>query len=222
MTNRPEQETEGRIWMSGLILAVLAAICTALVAYTYRYTAPIIVANEQEFLERSLQPVIAGIPYKGKLSESTIEIDYPHELPGKDPVTVYRVFSDDGPVAALFVVTATDGYAGPIRLLIGVDFLGRLTRVRVLQHRETPGLGDAIDSAKSDWIDQFDGRSLESPPRDDWAIRRDGGQFDQLTGASITPRAVVKAIKTTLLYFESHRDMVFAPPVTDTADDDER
>jgi len=208
--------------MSGLILAVLAAVCTALVAYTYRYTAPIIVANEQEFLERSLQPVIAGIPYTGKLSESTIVIDTPHDLPGKEPVTVYRVFSDDGPVAALFVVTAMDGYAGPIRLLIGIDFRGRLTRVRVLQHRETPGLGDAIDSAKSDWIDQFDGRSLESPPRDGWAIRRDGGQFDQLTGASITPRAVVKAIKSTLLYFETHRDMVFAPLPTDTANGNER
>ncbi|MDH4107853.1 MAG: electron transport complex subunit RsxG [Gammaproteobacteria bacterium] len=222
MKDYHDPATSRPIWASGLILAVLAAVCTALVAYTNRYAAPLIAANEQKYLERSLQPVIAGIPYTGKLSESTIVIDTPHALPGREPVTVYRVFSDDGPVAALFVVTAMDGYSGPIRLLIGIDFRGHLTRVRVLQHRETPGLGDAIDSTRSDWIDQFDGASLESPPRDEWAIRRDGGQFDQLTGASITPRAVVKAIKATLVYFEVHREAVFAPPVTGTTNDNER
>lgn len=222
MTGQARASEHRPIWASGTILAVLAAVCTALVAFTHRYAAPLIAANEQAYLERSLQPVIAGIPYTGKLSESTIVIEAPHDLPGNEPVTIYRVFSDDGPVAALFVVTAPDGYAGPIRLLIGIDFRGRVTRVRVLQHRETPGLGDAIDSSRSDWIDQFDGTSLDAPSREEWAIRRDGGSFDQLTGASITPRAVVRAIKLTLLYFEANRGTVFAPPPTDTGHDDER
>lgn len=198
------------LWGSALILAALAAVCTALVAVTQRSAAPRIAANEQAYLERSLAPVLAGLSYDGKLSESTLVIPAPHSLPGDEPVSIYRVFADDEPVAALFVVTARDGFTGPIKLLVGVAASGALTGVRVLEHKETPGLGDLIDASRSDWILQFSGRSLADPEISRWAIRRDGGDFDQLTGASITPRAVVKAIKETLLYFEAHRDDVFA------------
>lgn len=198
------------VWLSGIILAVLAAVCTTLVAVTHRITKPRIEANAQAYLEESLQPVLEGVVYDGKLSESTIEIAPPHSLPGRGAVTIYRVFANDAPVAALFVVTARDGFTGPIKLLVGIDADGVLTGVRVLEHRETPGLGDLIDAAKSDWIEQFRRRSLQDPLRDDWAIKRDGGEFDQLTGASITPRAIIKAIKATLLYFEEHREQVFA------------
>ncbi len=199
------------IWPGGLILAALAAVCTVLVATTHRITAPRIAANEQAYLEQSLKPVLEGIEYDGMLSESTIEIPLPHELPGNEPVTVYRVFAGGEPVAALFVVKAMDGFSGPIRLLIGVDAAGSVTGVRVLAHRETPGLGDAIEAEKSDWIQQFDGRSLGDPEAARWGIARDGGVYDQLTGASITPRAVIKAIKETLLYFAENRATVFAP-----------
>ncbi len=198
------------IWASGAILAVLAAICTALVAFTYHITAPRIVANEQAYLEQSLAPLLAGIPYTNNLSESTLVIPPPHDLPGKGPATVYRVYSDNKPVAALFAVTAEDGFSGPIKLLIGIDVTMNITSVRILEHRETPGLGDLIESSKSDWLTQLDKTSLASPPRDSWSIKRDGGVFDQLTGASITPRAVINAVKTTLLYFEENRDSVLA------------
>lgn len=210
--------TESRrssILPAGLVLAGLAAVCTALVAVTHAVTAPRIAANEQAFLERSLQPVLEGIDYDGMLSESTIVIPTPHELPGDDPVTVYRVFADESPVAALFVVTARGGFSGPIRLLVGIDAGGTVTGVRVLAHRETPGLGDFIEEDKSDWILQFTGRSLGDPPAPSWAIRRDGGGFDQWTGASITSRAVIRGIRETLLYFESNRDTVFVEADTD-------
>lgn len=199
------------VWPGGMILAGLAAVCTGLVAITHGITAPRIAANEQAYLEQSLQPVLEGIEYDGALSESTIVIPLPHELPGNEPVTVYRVFADNAPVAALFIVKAMNGFSGPIRLLIGVDAHGSVTGVRVLQHRETPGLGDAIEASKSDWILQFAGRSLGDPPAAEWAIERDGGVYDQLTGASITPRAVIDAIKETLVYYADHRDAVFAP-----------
>ena len=202
------------VWKGGAILGLLAAVCTVLVAATHSVTAPRIAANEQAYLEQSLKPVLEGIDYDGKLSESTIEIRAPHELPGDEPVTVYRVYADEAPVAALFVVTARDGFAGPIRLLAGVAADGRITGVRVLSHRETPGLGDLIDADKSDWIQQFRGRSLDDPPATGWAIRRDGGEFDQLTGASITPRAVIKAIRETLAYYGENPEAVFAE--TDT------
>jgi electron transport complex protein RnfG len=197
-------------WTSGLILAGLAAVCTALVALTHSGTAPRIAANEQAYLEQSLQPVLQGIEYDGKLSESTIVIPPPHSLPGKEGVPVYRVYADGEAVAALFVVRAMDGFSGPIRLLIGIEANGQISGVRVLEHRETPGLGDLIEADKSDWIEQFVGRSLTSPDSSRWAIKRDGGTFDQLTGASITPRSVIKAIKETLDYFEANHEQVFA------------
>ena len=198
------------IWASGVILAVLAAICTALVAITHSTTAPRIAANAQAYLEQSLQPVLEGLEYDGKLSESTLVIASPHDLPGTEPVTVYRVYADGAPVAALFIVTAKDGFTGPIKLLVGIDASGAVSGVRVLEHRETPGLGDLIEASKSDWIEQFRNRSLVNPDRNLWAIKRDGGVYDQLTGASITPRSVIKAIKQTLLYFEKNREQVFA------------
>ena len=198
------------IWASGAILAVLAAICTALVAITHSTTAPRIAANAQAYLEQSLQPVLEGLEYDGKLSESTLIIEPPHDLPGGEPVTIYRVYANDAPVAALFIVTAKDGFTGPIKLLVGIAATGEISGVRVLEHRETPGLGDLIEASKSDWIEQFRKRSLANPDRELWAIKRDGGVYDQLTGASITPRSVIKAIKETLLYFEANYEQVFA------------
>jgi electron transport complex protein RnfG len=198
------------IWPAGLILAILAAVCTALVAVTYRVTAPRIAANEQAYLEQRLKPVLEGIDYQGPLSESTVVIQPPHSLPGSEPVRLYRVFASDKPVAALFIVTPKDGYAGPIRLLIGIAANGSVTGVRVLSHRETAGLGDQIEDGKSDWILQFAGLSLAEPPADEWAIRNDGGAFDQMTGASITSRAVVKAVRDTLVYFGDQHEDIFA------------
>jgi electron transport complex protein RnfG len=207
-------DTETRsIWTGGLILAVLAAICTALVAITHSTTAPRIAANEQAYLEARLQPVLGELAYDGKLSESTIVIPPPHNLPGNSAATVYRVYADDKPVAALFVVTAMDGFSGAIRMLVGVDADGVLTGVRVLEHRETPGLGDLIEESKSDWILQFSHKSLANPDQVLWAIKRDGGAFDQFSGASITPRSVVNAVRDTLVYFAESRELVFAPAV---------
>ncbi|ANO51691.1 electron transport complex subunit RsxG [Woeseia oceani] len=214
----PTDHNKTSVWRSGVILAVLAAVCTLLVSWTHRVTADRIEENRQAFLEASLAPALGGLYYDSQLSKSAIEIQPPHELPGNGPVSVYRVYSGEQPVAALFVVTARDGFSGPIRLLIGIDIDGDLSAVRVLEHRETPGLGDLIESTKSDWVEQFPGKSLTSPARDQWSIKRDGGVFDQLTGASITPRAVIKAIKETLIYFESHKDDVFRQEVTEDAD----
>ncbi len=198
------------VWSAGLILAVIAAVCTSLVALTYSGTKDRIVANEQAWLEQSLKPALAGVEYDNNLIETTLTIALPHDLPGNEPVLVYRALFNSEPVAALFVVTALDGFSGPIKLLIGIEAEGTATAVRVLKHHETPGLGDFIDSTKSDWIDQFEDRSLSDPDRLLWALSRDGGEFDQVTGASITSRAVLKAIKETLLYFEANRESVFA------------
>lgn len=198
------------ILKTGITLAAIAAVCTALVALTYRVTETRIEANERAWLERSLQPALSGLFYDGSVTESKIVIPPPHGLPGSDAAIIYRVYAEGEPVAALFVVTARDGYSGPIRVLVGADTAGLVTGVHVLEHRETPGLGDRVESTKSDWVKQFDGRSLTDPEPEGWRIKRDGGQFDQLTGASVTPRAIIKAIKNTLLYYADNRDDIFA------------
>ncbi len=214
----PTGEHQGSIFGSALILGVLAAICTALVAYTHQQTAPRIEQNRKDFLEQSLAPALGGLYFDSDLSKSMLTIEPPHELPGNGPATVYRVFREAEPVAALFVVSARDGYSGPIRLLIGIEASGDISAVRILEHQETPGLGDKIEASKSDWVEQFPGKSLGNPTLEQWAIKRDGGSFDQLTGASITPRAVIKAIRETLLYFDANRDTVFAALPEDDED----
>lgn len=201
---------ESSVMRSGVTLAGIAAICTALVAITYQVTNERIVANEQAWLEQSLAPALSGLFFDSGVSESVLTIPAPHELPGAEDAIVYRVYSGESPVAALFVVSARDGYAGAIRLLIGIDVDGKVTGVHVLAHRETPGLGDRVESDKSDWVQQFDGRSLGDPAPGGWRIKRDGGEFDQLTGASVTPRAIVKAIRETLQYFDANAAAIFA------------
>lgn len=198
------------LWRGGIILGVLAALATALVATTHHYTKPLIKANEQAYLERSLKPVLGGIAYENEITRSLLSLPVPHGLPGNETALIYRIYADGVPAAALFVVSARDGFAGPIKLLIGVKIDGTITSVRVLQHKETPGLGDKIEPEKSDWLLQFDARSLLAPVKDKWLIKRDGGEFDQLTGASVTPRAIVKAVKATLLYFEANSSDIFS------------
>jgi len=121
--------------------------------------------------------------------------------------TVYVARNNGEPVACIVRTIAPDGYAGPIELLIGIDRDGSLTGVRVASHRETPGLGDAIETDRTDWILQFDNQSLSVPVV--WAVRRDGGDFDQLTGATVTPRAIVRAVHETLQFFQRQQQQIF-------------
>ncbi len=141
-------------------------------------------------------------------------------FPEKYDTIVYRARKHGKPVAAAFETTAPEGYAGPIRLLIGIDISGRLTGVRVLEHRETPGLGDNIEADRSDWIFGFTGKSIGNPPLSRWAVKKDGGDFDQFTGATITPRLVVNTVKKTLLYFNRHKETIFSTERSDSEQHD--
>ena len=115
------------------------------------------------------------------------------------------------PVAAIFTATTPDGYSGNIRLVVGINADQTLAGVRVLTHKETPGLGDWIDAEKSDWILSFSGKSLQNPKDTGWAVKKEGGEFDQFTGATITPRAVVVAVKKVLIWSGQHTDILYAP-----------
>ena len=180
---------------SGGLLAAFGVVTAALLAGVYALTKDQIAASQQARLLRELQAVLPADRYDNDLAADTTTVTDPR-LGGTS--TVYRARLDGTPVASLLTVVAHDGYSGDIHLLVGVTPDGTVTGVRVTQHRETPGLGDKIDLRVSKWILEFTGRALGDPPADEWTVRKDGGAFDQFTGATITPRAVVKAVARTL------------------------
>jgi electron transport complex protein RnfG len=124
-------------------------------------------------------------------------------------ITVYRATKDGKIVGVAYEIYGT-GYAGEIKLMMGVAADGKVLGVRVLAHKETPGLGDKIDVKKTDWITRFTGLSLGNPPIEKWKVKKDGGQFDQFAGATITPRGVVKAIREGLQFFDAHKTEMLA------------
>ncbi len=198
--------------VAGGLLALFAVLGTGLVAITEDATRERIESNQREYLLRSLNDVLPSDRYDNVLFEDTIEVTDAELLGSDQSITVYRGRLGANPVAAILTPVAPDGYSGRIKLLVGIDYDGTLTGVRVVTHRETPGLGDAIEAERSDWIRRFDGLGLGNPPLPAWTVRRDGGDFDQFTGATVTPRAVVKAVRNTLLYFSQHRDELFENP----------
>jgi electron transport complex protein RnfG len=196
--------------ITAAILLLFALIGTAMVAYTYDSTREQIAANERATLLRKLHRLIPPESHNNALLQDTLQVQNLTLLGTADPVTVYRARMQGEPVAVVIAAVAPDGYSGTIRLLVGINVDGSLGGVRVVAHRETPGLGDAIEEERSGWILGFTGKSLQNPPLQKWAVKKDGGAFDQLTGATITPRAVVKAVRQALLYYRDHKDALFA------------
>jgi len=198
---------------NSLILCAFAFITAGLLAVTYQGTADRIAAAERKAAEAALLEIIPEQRHDNDLLETTVSL--PQELAStlgltqSESDTVHLAFKNGEPVAAIIPAVAPDGYSGAIKIIVGVNVDGSIAGVRVLSHKETPGLGDQVDLRKSDWILSFNGKSLSSPPADKWYVKKDGGVFDQFTGATITPRAVVKQVKQTLEFFRQHRDQLF-------------
>jgi len=207
-----------QIVITAVILLLFAVIGTALVVYTFDNTRDRIAANERATLLRKLHQLIPPEAHDNILLEDTITVRDKSLLGTAREVTVYRARKAGQPVALVITPVAPDGYSGTIKLLVGIRADGTLNGVRVVAHRETPGLGDAIDETRSDWIHQFDNKSLDNPTTDRWKVRKDGGDFDQLTGATITPRAIVKAVRQTLLYYRRNQEALFADNETNQQD----
>jgi Na+-translocating ferredoxin:NAD+ oxidoreductase subunit G len=208
----PAEVTRSMLRAAG-ILACFAVFGALLVSLTWESTEERIAANERAYLLRTLADVLPEGAYDNAVHEDFVTVSDATLLGTSAPVTVYRARLRNQPVAVVMTPVAPGGYSGPIRLLVGILADGTISGVRVVAHRETPGLGDKIEVERDDWILDFDGRALGRPPPAQWAVRRDDGVFDQLTGATITARAVVSAVRDTLIYFEIHRDTLFiAPP----------
>ena len=202
-------DTTHPVLRSGLLLGLIALLGTALLTGVNALTHDRITELEKRRVLQQLNAILPVTSYNNNLLEDVVEITDETLFNHPAPVTVYRARMDDQPVAVLMAVTAPDGYNGDIRLLAGFDNSGTVLGVRVVSHRETPGLGDPIEIEKSDWILSFMNKSLLNPQTGGWAVKRDGGEFDQFTGATISPRAVVKAVHHALVYFDANRQSLF-------------
>ena len=203
------QHTKNILITTALLIA-FAASGAALVGLTFSQTEEDIKYNEKLTLLRQLNNIIPAGEYNNDLLIDTITLK-PNQLLGtKEPSLAYRARKDGQDIAVVISSIAPNGYNGPIQMLVGIYNDGRLAGVRVVKHRETPGLGDAVSTTHSDWILGFNNKSLSNPESKYWKVKRDGGIFDQFTGATITPRAVVKAIHDALLYFNKNQTMLFS------------
>lgn len=206
----------GTIRKNAIGLGLFAVVTGGTIALTQAITKERIQQQAARAEASALLEIIPEQAHNNHLLKDTVQLPASNTLTGGKPVTAWVARLDNQPTGFIMPVVAPDGYSGKIRLLVGLDTQGSVLGVRVTSHKETPGLGDRIEIRKSDWINSFDGHSLGTPPYPAWGVKKDGGQFDQFTGATITPRAVVKAVKKTLIYFQKNRSDILerlnAPP----------
>ena len=191
--------------LHGISLGLFCLGFGAVLAVTNSVTTDDIAARAMEDRQNSLGQVIPDSIHDNNVVQNTITMKNSLDK----EITVYRATKDGKETGVAYEIFGT-GYAGEIKLMLGVAADGKVTGVRVLAHKETPGLGDKIEVKKTDWITRFDGLSLGNPPLEKWKVKKDGGQFDQFAGATITPRGVVKAIREGMQFFDEHKAEMLA------------
>lgn len=194
---------------SGLGIALFAVLAAAIIAITQVNTKDRIAANQAEAAARALFEI-----YPQSIDEQLYEhrLTLPSGTLGhSDAIYAFQAIQQQNVHGVILPVRTSEGYSGDIDLLVGINRDGSIAGVRIVSHRETPGLGDNVELSKSDWILSFDGRTRDSSEDPNWAVRKDGGQFDQFTGATITPRAVVSATAEALDFFEANRAELLKP-----------
>jgi electron transport complex protein RnfG len=183
-------------------LACFSFIIIGLVSFVFHQTKSTIQDNEHQALLQSLQSVLEQTRYDNKPDEDKIKLENN---------SIYPVYNSGIPVAVVIKSSTTHGYSGDIQILTALDISGKIIAVRILNHKETAGLGDKIELKKSDWILSFKQKTLTDMQSRHWAVKRDQGSFDQFTGATITPRAVVNEVKKTGLFFQQYKTQIFPP-----------
>ncbi|KOR32552.1 hypothetical protein TI05_06550 [Achromatium sp. WMS3] len=198
---------------SALLLGTFTLVCIGFVAMVHQITQPLINKNSYNYLLKRLEELVPADLVDNDIVNDildSIAIDSnAKKWLGKSSNRIYRGRKQGKPVAAIINTFIPHGYGGPIQLLVAVQHDGILRGVRVLSHKETPGLGDRIEETKSPWILSFTGKSLQNPPRQSWQVQKDGGEFDQLTGATITSRVMIRAIRDTLIFAEHYKSDIY-------------
>lgn len=202
------------IGRNSLLLGFFAILSTAIIAGTYLGSKEAIDRNIRMAEERALLEIIPKSRHNNSMLEDAHRINDSDSLGLRSEKQYYIARQDGEPVAVIFPATAREGYTGDIDMIIGINIDGTVAGVRVLSHRETPGLGDAIDIKKSPWINSFINKSLVNPTVDLWKVKKDKGVFDQFTGATITPRALTKTVLQTLQYFNQHQQAILKQSIT--------
>lgn len=192
---------------AALRLAMTALVAAGLLTGVQALTRERIAAAERQAQLQALAVVLPASRYDNDPLADAVLVQAPAWL-GLQQATVRRARLGGRASALVIEASAPDGYSGPIHLLVTVDADGRVGAVRVTRHQETPGLGDAIEAEKGDWIAGFARRSLRDPAEPRWAVRKDGGDFDQLAGATVTPRAIVAAVRRCLTFVARHGDAI--------------
>lgn len=199
---------------TGTILLAFTVVGTGLLAFTFDRTRDMIAANEAKEKVSLINEALPPALYDNDILADAVTLPATPALGTNQPAPAYRARLKGQPSALVLEVIAPDGYSGAIKLLVAIRASGELAGVRVVTHKETPGLGDYIEIAKSAWIRQFDGAALANTPENQWKVKKDGGRFDYMTGATITPRAVVKAVHGALRYYEQEGGRLFTAPAT--------
>ncbi|OED64850.1 electron transport complex subunit RsxG [Vibrio splendidus ZS-139] len=197
---------------NGLVLAIFACASTGLVAVTHYLTKDQIKQQEQAQLLSVLNQVIPHDLHDNELF-SACTLVQAEELGTEQAMPAYIATLNGEPSAIAIEAIAPDGYNGAIKVIVGMEIDGTILGTRVLSHRETPGLGDKIDLRVTDWILSFSGKQITESNLDRWKVRKDGGDFDQFTGATITPRAVVKSVKQAVQYVNQNNQALLAQPL---------
>lgn len=206
----------GMATRTAVTLFLFVVVFTGLVAAIYQLTKPALDASAAEEKMRKIDEVLPRNEYDNNLLQDTLKLPPTPALGLDDESTLYRARRNGQPAALVFETVAPDGYAGRIRLIIALRADASVAGVRVTEHKETPGLGDYIEPKKDKnqsrpWITQFNGLSPLTTAAEAWKVKKDGGQFDYYAGATVTPRAVVKAVKNAVFYVAQNRDRLFAP-----------
>lgn len=198
------------IGLASALLAGFALLGVSLVAITYETTKDRIDEQKRQALLRGLNEIIASDQYDNALATDTIEVIDAKLLGSEAPKTIYRARKNGQPVAAVINTVSREGYdATELQILVGINPAGEVIGVRVVYHKETPGLGDKVSTQKSDWVHSFQGKSLINPGERGWTVKKQGGEFDQFSGATITPRAVVRAVHRALKFYKANRNRIY-------------
>ncbi|MBK1874339.1 electron transport complex subunit RsxG [Marinobacter sp. 1-3A] len=195
---------------SAIGLGIFAVITGGTIAFTQALTNERIKEQAARAEAKALFEIIPESDHNNDLLRDTLVLPASDRLATEGPVTVWVARQDGEPVGMIMPAVAPDGYSGTIKLLVGIDLEGKVLGVRVIAHKETPGLGDRIETRKSDWVKDFEGRSIGNPAPKQWNVKKNGGVFDQFTGATITPRSVVKAVQKSLIYFRQNQQPIQA------------
>lgn len=198
----------GAITKNGLLLGGFAVMTTAIIAATQLGTKDLIAEQLRLAKEKALLEIVHRERFDNELLDSTVAVSSAALLGYEESRTAFVARKNGEPVSIILPAIAPDGYSGKIDLLVGVNTDGSVAGVRIVQHAETPGLGDKVELRKSDWVLGFNGKSIGNPAANGWTVKKDKGEFDQFTGATITPRAVTSAVFKTLQYFRANQHLL--------------